>query len=290
MEIQALLAYGNILLRHANTETPLLDAEVLLAHIVQKERSWILTNGNHSLSTAQEKKYRALLVRRMHHEPVAYITGQKWFYGHQFFVNRQVLIPRPETELLIDMAISVIQKQKKVFLIDVGTGSGCIPISILKTTKKIQAIAIDTSRQALRVAQKNAKIHGVSKRIFFIQGNLLQPLSTKKIPKNIPMVITANLPYLTPKQWKATQPDVQTFEPKGALVGGTYGLGYYRQLLTQLRRWKIKNPDQPVTTIFEIDPSQRQSIQKLIASIFPKTKPVFYKDLSSKTRVVYFSL
>lgn len=248
-----------------------LDAQILLAFVLKKPRSFIMAHDEKTLTAKQYKTYQALIKKRINHWPAAYLLGYKEFYGLNFKVSKNTLVPRPASELIVETALPLIKKNTT--LIDLGTGSGCLIISVLKNLKikPKKAIAIDISSATLKIAEFNAKKHHL-KNIEFKKSNLLKNI---KLPKNN-IVIMANLPYLTPKQMK--EPSIK-HEPKKALIAGNDGLKYYRELAKQL-----KNIQRQITLICEINPAQKSGLKK----IFPKTE--FRKDLSGKTRLGIINL
>ncbi|MBD3311097.1 MAG: peptide chain release factor N(5)-glutamine methyltransferase [Candidatus Magasanikbacteria bacterium] len=267
------------------------ESELLLSHVLQKTREFIISHPKQKISKLQEIKYKALAKKRSRVVPIAYLTGNKEFYGTNFLVNKYVLIPRPETEMIVEEVLSILKNKDKTILIDVGTGSGCIPISVSSalgdssgTTYKI--FATDISRKAIRIAKKNAKKHKV--KIEFLHGNLLQPIINKKLlTTHCSLLIVANLPYLTEDQYRS-EPSIQ-HEPKKALVARNQGLALYEKLFKQVRSL-ISNHQSQITTIIEIDPSQSEAIPNLIKKYFPKTKIEIKKDLAELSRLVIFSI
>ncbi len=267
-----------------------LDAEVLLSHALKKPREFLFIHPEKKLSKNQLTKYQNLIRRRAKHEPVAYLTGQKEFYGLNFKVSPTTLIPRPETELLVEETLKRIKN--KTCLIDVGTGSGCIPIAISNQIRKSESsgypdiiYATDISPAALKIARQNARHHGV--KIKFLRGNLLEPFISNFVNSQISnLVITANLPYLTKKQYQ-TEPAIR-FEPKTALVGGVDGLKYFREFFQQIQilNTKYHPPAGGLNTILEIDPSQSAKIKKLAKKYLSQMKIEIKNDLANRARVV----
>jgi len=289
---------------------PRLDAELIIAHVLKKPREFVLANPETKIKRLKDLKIKKLFKQCQQNKPLAYITGHKEFFGLDFKVNKNVLIPRPDTELMVELVFEKIKRLKdyKIILVDVGTGTGCIPITILKTNPTLPSphrggnsspykgevgggfatYAIDISAKALTVAKANAKKHGV--KIKFIKGDLLSP--TPPLLKGgrgdigqqkFQIIITANLPYLTPSQFKS-EPSIK-HEPKLALVAGKDGLKYYRQLMKQIK--KLSSEFKVRSSIFlEIDPSQAKSIKLLIKHHFPHAKITIHQDLSGKDRVV----
>lgn len=255
------------------------DADILLAHVISKSREFIISHPEYTVSFFDAWRYKKCVQKRKSGMPVAYITGEKEFYGLNFFVNKHTLVPRPETEILVEKVIEEIKNyDENIIMIDVGTGSGCIPISIIKNVpeKNITAFALDISKPALQMAQKNAAAHNIN--IQFLHGNLLEPISEKIISH---CIITANLPYLREDQF-TTEPSIQ-HEPKSALVANDNGLALYKELLTQIQ--KIF-PTQNITLFLEIDPSQKRPLQKYIQDLFPKAQIEIINDYRDQARVI----
>lgn len=271
-------------LRRNNIPTPHFDTEILLSYVLKKAREYILSHPEKHLTKKQAVKYQTLINRRIKNEPIAYITGCKQFYGLNFIVNKHVLVPRPETELMVEEAICISRNKKHLTFVDVGTGSGCIVITLAELLKlKAQYLATEISKLALNTAHKNARIHKVDKKITFLRGNLLEPVITKLKTleiKNYNLVILANLPYLTPAQIKNSR-SIQ-YEPKISLSAGPDGLKYYRQLFKQVKKITIKN----TTILCEIDPSQVNIIKRIIKNKLPKSKIQIKKDLAGLNRLV----
>jgi release factor glutamine methyltransferase len=268
-------------LNNNKIKSPHLEAEILLSHVLNKPREYILAYPEYELNKQQKQKFRSLIKKRLAGYPLAYLIGAKAFYGLNFFVNKNVLIPRPETELMIDQVREIAKntKQKYTF-VDVGTGSGCIIITLAKLLNPSTFYGIDISEKALNIAKKNAKINNI-KNVKFIQGNLLKPfVNTKFVIRNTKFVILANLPYLTPKQ-TINSPSIQ-HEPKLALVAGQDGLKYYRQLLQQI----TKNNLNFNYLLLEIDPLQKISISRLLKSALPEASWQIKKDLKGHSRLV----
>lgn len=270
------------LLNAAYQQVDKLDADLLLSFVLGKPREYFIINDDKPISNITKNKFNRLVKKRKLGIPLAYITGHKEFFGLDFLVNKHTLIPRPDTEILVEEVIKKINNEKLI-LIDVGTGSGCIPISIIKTSKhlNLKTFAIDISKPALAVAKKNAKKHKV--KIKFLHGNLLKPILNYKLQIPDSAVITANLPYLTEEQYQSEK-SIQS-EPKTALVAKNDGLALYEELLQQIKQFsKIYNLK--TTTYFEIDPSQSEKITVLINKILPETKVEIKKDLAGRDRVV----
>jgi len=189
-------------LNKLNLTNPQLEADILLSFILKRPREWVLAHPEFKLTRFQIYKIKNLVRQRIKGKSLALLMGEKEFYGLRFKVNKHVLVPRPETEMMIDEILQLITHNSQLItFIDVGTGSGCIVITLAKKLKSGKFIAVDISRKALNVAKENAKFHNLHN-IKFLQGNLLEPISRdpQLISPNSNLIITANLPYLTPKQ------------------------------------------------------------------------------------------
>jgi len=269
------------------TKLPPLEIELILAFVLKKSREFLFAHPEYELNKFQISDFRFKISKRLKGIPIAYITGYKEFYGLDFMVNQGVLIPRPETELMVDEAINIIKKadsrQQTAVIIDIGTGSGNIIISLVKLIKGKKSdfffLATDISKRALSVARKNARLHQVNDKIKFFYGNLLEPILKFKIlnPKS-KIIILANLPYLAPKQIKQS-PTIK-YEPKSALNGGADGLKYYRQLFEQIKMLGVT-----CYVLCEIDPSQTQKMKTLIKNELPTATYEIKKDLCGHNRL-----
>lgn len=278
------------LLKKAQESINSADAELLLAHALATSRENIIAHPERPIGPIAHLHFWSLVKKRKRGIPLAYLIGHKSFFGLDFFVNKHTLIPRPETELMVETAIDQIkQTDEDTLLIDVGTGSGCIPISITKTLERanIKTFAIDISRHALRVAKKNAKKHGVD--ITFIHGNLLEPLmqSAELLATGYELVITANLPYLTEEQFKGEE-SIQ-HEPTSALVAKKSGLALYEELLKQLQLL-FTVYYLPITCFFEIDPSQSEHIRAYAQCLFPAASVAIRNDLRGQHRLAVITI
>lgn len=289
------------------TDIPHLEAEILLAQTLKKPREFILSHSERRLTKAQIANYKLKIKTRLKGLPIAYITGEKEFYGLKFKIDKNVLIPRPETELMVEEALRLItHNSKPTTLIDIGTGSGCIIISLAKQLNyklKItnhEFFATDISTKALAIAKQNAQAHGVNQKIKFIKGNLLNPFirnSLFLIPNSL--VILANLPYGW-KEWKnnsSADAIGLKFEPQIALFTGKNGLKLYEKLFQQinclLHNTKYNPPTGGQNTLHllcEFDPRQTSKIKKLIKCELPQASLQIKKDLAGLNRLAIISL
>jgi release factor glutamine methyltransferase len=289
---------------------PQLNFDLLLAFSIGKPKEFLYSHPEYPISIIQYLRFRWFIHLYRKGYSIAAIVGHKEFYGLDFFVNKHVLIPRPDTELMVAEATRIMNdelriKDTNITYIDVGTGSGCIPIAVLKNlTEPITTYATDIYRSALRVAKKNARIHNVN--IKFFHGNLLEPifknpslcLSPYRGERNellsvVPspirggarggVFITANLPYLSEQQFQS-EPSIWR-EPKIALVANNNGLALYEELLQQ-----IKIAGLNATIFLEIDPSQTEKIKDIIKKYSPNAITEIKKDLAGRDRLVIIKL
>lgn len=212
-----------------NSDSPGLDAHVLLGAALGVERSYLLGHPEQPLTAAQTKQFDDWVTRHAAGEPVAYLLGRRGFYDRDLRVTSDVLIPRPETELLLEQALAFAQAQPHVVAVDVGTGSGALAVTFAANMPAADVYAVDISPAALDVARLNAREQGVAERVTFLHGDLLEPLIDRRIRPNLVM---ANLPYIATDT--AAQLDVSRYEPMLALDGGPDGLDLVRRLLAQL--------------------------------------------------------
>ncbi len=269
-----------------------LDRELLLSYLLRKPKEYLFTYPEKRLSTAQIKKLKSLAKRRIEGKPIAYILNKKEFFDLEFDVSKDVLIPRPETELLVELALKKIFESQfptsKLHIIDIGTGSGNIIISLVKNIprkirKRANFWASDISKKALLMAKKNAKKHKLASSIKFVQSNLLDYFFKKKTNfENL--LIVANLPYVSQKSYRKNLRNLK-YEPKIALISQKNGLGYYLKLLDQIKKLYVSGCGSQIMGYFEIDPEQKLSLQKYLKQKFPQAKVNFFKDLAGKTRV-----
>jgi len=274
-------------LKRASGNEAAIDAEILLAHVLKISREELLTHDERRVPAFALAKFNALIARRAKHEPVAYLTGRKEFFNLQFAVNKHVLIPRPETELLVEETLAQIthptlsynKRGGRCMVIDVGTGSGAIAVAIAKNAPDAVVIATDISKAALKLAALNAITNDVGDQIIFERADLLG-LKNGRPTIFETAVITANLPYLPTKVWQKAMPDVKKFEPKSALVGGQDGLKYYDELFHQIVERNIK-----AKIICEIDPSQKRSFPRLAKRHFPGAAVEIKNDLAGLPRM-----
>ena len=260
-----------------------LDTQVLLSHVLKVDRSFLFAYPERLLSAEQERQFLALIERREHGEPAAYLVGHQEFYGREFVVDKRVLIPRPETELLVEVALracrGMLDDGRTPLVADIGTGSGVIPITLAIEEPRLPYLyATDISSDALDVASLNCRRHHVEERVRLLQGDLLAPL-----PEPVD-VITANLPYIGTNEMGILEPDVRDYEPHLALFSGPNGLDLLRRFFIEAQLpGKLKNG---AILVLEIGYSQREPLAHLLQELWPQAQVVFIKDFSGWDRVL----
>jgi len=278
-----------------NAETKLRrEAQSLLAFVCKQEITWLLTHLDYRLKPAQEKIY-TIKIKQLHEGmPLAYVLGLQAFYNHTFAVTPAVLIPRPESEIIIDEGLKAIsQVEAPKYFVDLGTGSGALIISLaleLKAShpaiyRQTKFFAGDISRSALEIARLNAKKHYLNKKINFKKGDLMTVFKNEfnqLAPGKV--YIMANLPYLTPQE-RCQEPSIIS-EPTLALVGGSDGLSLYRRLLNTLNK-QLEN--RAFELIMEINPHQAAFLIKIIKNSIKKVKIKKVPDMSGRTRFISIS-
>jgi release factor glutamine methyltransferase len=260
------------------------EAEMILSFILKKNREFLFTYPEKKLNFWQSARFNRLIKRRVSGVPLAYLTGRQGFYGLDFIVDKNVLIPRPETELLVEEALKKIKNYELRIknVIDVGTGSGCVIVSLAKNfpASGINFYGLDISRKALAVAKKNADQNSLKNCIHFLYSDLLNNID--KSIFNEPVLVMANLPYLTAEQIK-NSPTIRK-EPEIALWAGIDGLSCYRQLFRQISAYSnlIENK---LFLLCEIDETQSLNFKKIAEKIIPRAKITIKKDLSGFDRL-----
>ena len=243
------------LLNH-NIQTAKIDSEVILANILNTTRINLITKQNVTLNKKQEDLFSKLVERRKQKEPVAYILNKKEFWNENYFVDKRVLIPRPETEILIELLLKKIKDKNKAYkVLDLGCGSGCLLISFLKEMQKSQGIGVDISSNALEVAKKNIELHNLNNRAKLMRLDLLTLHTKDKFD-----IIFSNPPYLSSTDYAKLSEDVKNFEPKQALVGGFNGVFYYKKIIELSQSALKKNG----YLALELGDRQYRTISKLL--------------------------
>jgi release factor glutamine methyltransferase len=272
-------------LQQNNIENPRLDAEVLLTHCTSRKREDLYANASHLLDIKEWENYVSCIERRVRREPVAYITGRKEFRSLTFAVTREVLIPRPETEILFEALLEkcTLLKREKAHLkiLELGTGSGIIAISLAHDINNATIIATDITLGKIILARENARLHGLDGVINFFVGDCTKAL---KIRKNLRCFdcIVFNPPYLSDTDWQHVQPDILNYEPRDALSGGSDGLAFYRNVLTSVDSLLCDGG----FLLFEIGADQAVSVTDMIQKKQSYSDVIVLQDLAGMDRVV----
>src|SRR2546429_7949992 len=285
--IHQALEKATLSLAQADQTNARLDAQVLLSHSLHAERSFLYAHPEQVLTSEQEQQYQTLIERRSRGEPIAYLTGHKEFYGLDFLVDKRVLIPRPETELLVEAALNACRKMfgagRTPIVADIGTGSGAIPVSLAILELHLPYLyASDISTDALHVAYLNCLRHHVEDRVRLLYGDLLEPL-----PEPVD-ILTANLPYVGTDELEELPLDVRAYEPHLALFSGPLGLDLMLRFFQELQRSrKLK---EGAILLLEIGYRQHEALTSILLEIWPHAILTFTKDFAGWNRVLQVTL
>ncbi len=266
------------------------ESAMILSEVLDKSIEYIYTHFDDEFSSENLGKLLKMAEKRTNGMPMAYVLGKKEFFGLEFKVDSNVLIPRPETEMMIETAIDwaeSFEKDEKLLVLDIGTGSGCIPIAIAKNIKEnVEFLATDLSEKALKVTKSNVEFHKLKNIIKLEKSDLLKDVNVSIFDqKNV--LITANLPYLSKEIYEDSPSSVQDFEPKEALISGINGLDHYRKLFKQIIEKDILNISSSINILLEISPEQKDGIEKLAEEEFGDNMEISTKkDLAGKWRLV----
>ena len=280
--IDELLSTGTHYLHEHGCGSARLDAELLLAALLKKNRTELLTKAEESLADEVCSRYQDFITQRGAAKPVAYLTGEKEFMSLNFKVNPDVLIPRPDTEIVVEHLLSRLRSRNGIIHgVDIGTGSGCIAISICHYLPNVQMAATDISAPAIRVAQENAKRLGVIERISFFQSELFSEFGFYKINQNSQDFIVSNPPYIPCSELNSLMADV-LHEPRTALDGGESGLDFFQQLISGAPFY-LK---QGGLLALEIGAGQAEALKKIFAASGRYNAPEVYPDLQGHSRAI----
>jgi release factor glutamine methyltransferase len=272
------ILHGSNKLRRAGVPEERREAGSLLMHVLDRDRTYILAHAEDQLTDEQVEKFSEALDARAQGKPLQYITGHQEFFGLEFEVTSDVLIPRPETELLVEAALSIVASNETPFICDVGTGSGCILITLLHNLPGARGIALDISEAALAVAGRNANRHGVRERLSFVASDCFANVGPAFGPFDL---IVSNPPYVAERAVAGLQREVRDFEPRDALIAGEDGLSVIRRLLMESRDY-LKGGG---FLIFEIGFDQHDAVNELIDENLWKLLEI-YDDLQGIPRTV----
>lgn len=234
--ISSLLNWTVNYFKSKNIQSARLDAEVLLSHVLRQERIYLYVHFDEPMEQNELSKFREYVKKRAQHVPIAYIIGEREFMGLPFKVTKDTLIPRPDTEILVENVLNNVDKDKEIEIVDIGTGSGAIILSLLVNLPKAQGKTVDISSKAIEVAKENAVNLQVNDRCEFFVGDLFAPLNGNKFD-----LIVSNPPYIPQKDIATLEDDVKEYEPVSALTDGGDGLSYYRRLLSEGKAYIKEN-------------------------------------------------
>ena len=273
MNLKEILDKASGKLKIKNIKSFRLDSELLLAKTLGVSREEVLLNLDKKIDQLNIKKYDFYVNLRHQYMPISHIINYKFFWKYKFFVNKDVLIPRPETELIIEKILKILPKKSEKNILEIGTGSGCIAISLIKERPNCRIVAIDKSLKAIKVARKNAEIHQVGKKVNFLNIDIDKYLGNKYD------LIVSNPPYIKSSDLLSLDKDVRLYEPKIALSGGISGLEIFFKIINKCKKLLKKNG----TLILEIGERQSKELKKYLKlNEFNQIK--IYKDLSGKDR------
>ena len=254
MNIENVLNEGIDILKKNKIPNPQLDSEILLSNLIKKDKKYIILNPKEFLNSEQTETFKNLIERRKKREPIAYLINKKEFWKDEFFVNKDVLIPRPDTELIIEQVIKIYSKDSELQVLDIGTGSGCILLSILKERPNFYGTGIDISKKSINVSKLNAKQLNLTSRVKFFHSSV----DNFKIGKYD--LVVSNPPYIELFNLKYLEKDVVNFEPKLALSGGFDGFSKIRKVIYKAKTLIKKNGK----FILEIGFNQKNKVKKIL--------------------------
>jgi release factor glutamine methyltransferase len=270
-----LIAQAAERLAAAGLEQPRLEASLLLASVLGRERASLLAHPDGLVEVGQAARFQSLVGRRARREPFAYLIGEREFYGRRFLVDRRALVPRPETELLVELALrDRALLPPRPLVIDVGTGSGCLAVTLAAELPDADVIACDRSAEALDLARANAARFGLSDRLRFVRGDLLSWLGRG------PDLVVANLPYLPSDTLSALEPEVRDYEPLAALDGGADGTVLIRRLLREAAALHSG------LLLAELDPRHAAQLLETARQDLPRHQAALEHDLAGRPRVL----
>lgn len=276
---------GRMLLKNSNIENFKSECLMILSHVLNKNSTFIFTYPKYELKDYEYNQFMTYINRRCNNEPLQYILGSQEFMGLNFKVNTSVLIPRQDTEILVETILNNLPSLKKISILDIGTGSGCIAISLAHFIKNSYIVALDISKTALEVAYYNACDNKVVDKIYFLESDLLSSFEDPNsklvdIIKNKFDIIVSNPPYISLDEMKTLDKEVFHFEPHSALYGGIDGLDFYKKIITQSTNFLKPNG----LLTFEVGYNQSMSVSSLMKDTYKDIKII--KDLNKIDRVI----
>ena len=254
MNIQSAIIEGTIILKDKSIKSAKLDSEILLASVIDKDRKYLILNNDQNIKEKNLKHFQKLIKKRSFREPIAYLTNKKHFWNYKFFVTKDTLIPRPDTELIVEQILKLTKSKTKMKILDIGVGSGCILLTILKERKNFYGVGIDISKKCLNISKINAKNLEVSSRVKFFKSDV------DKFDLGKYDLIVSNPPYIKKFNLKYLEKDVVNFEPKLALDGGLDGLSEIRKVIKKSSELIKKNGK----LILEIGFDQKNRVKEIL--------------------------
>jgi len=280
--ISNVLRDAAITLKHYGVSIPDLDSKILLAHYLDVSKEYLIINNDMKLSAEQLKEYSKLINRRGLGEPTSKIIQRREFYGREFIVNNYVLDPRPDSELIIDVVKENFSKDKDIKILDLGTGSGCLIITLLLEFENSLGLGLDISEMAIKVASINAGKYFNDDRLSFVVSNWLQSINISSFD-----VIISNPPYIPNNQISKLSPEVKNFDPLLALDGGYDGLTCYENIIKQLKETKLNSETLIIMELFS--ENKDKVIESFITYGFDKDKIEILKDYNNKDRLIFIN-
>jgi len=275
-EAAALIGAASERLARAGVASARLDAELLMAAAAGVSRETIIT-GSARIGATALGRFERMTARREAREPLAYIVGTREFFSLEFAVRPGVLIPRPETETLVEAALDFLRARPSATVLDIGTGSGAIAIAIAKNAPAARIVALDISKVSLEVAVENARCHGCADRITFVQGDCFAALDRAQPLFDL---IVSNPPYIAEGELATLAPEVRDFEPRIALEGGRDGMEFYRKIADGLAQWLSRGGE----VILEVGAGQARAVEAMCGTSYATSVRV--RDLAGIERVV----
>lgn len=280
MNVADAITFATEALRTTGTPEPARDAEVLLAHSLGKQKTFLIAYPEFELTDEQQDRFSTVIARRAGREPLQHILGRQEFYGRDFRVSPDVLIPRPETEAIVELAVRFLADRPGHRFLDIGTGSGCIAVSVAAELPTARGLATDISPAALAVARENAETHGVADRITFPEADLFGPAGDAEFD-----LIASNPPYIPLEEFRVLEPEVREFEPRSALTDEGDGLAIIREIVS--RAPQHLKPGGKL--LVEIGFGQSESVAAMIdTSMWPEH--AFHNDLQGIPRILEATL
>lgn len=283
--IRNILKWAISILKEYDIESPEINADTLLAYVLSCDRTKLYTNPDKIVKDNAINKYKELINKRKRHIPLQYITRHAEFMSLDFVVDERALIPRPETEILVETVLSKAQSKifsnKTIIIMDIGTGSGNIAVSLTMNLKNAETYASDISKEALTVARTNAQRHEIVDRIHLLQGDIFGAFDSQ-LEKGCVDFIVSNPPYVSESEWNKLEPEIREHEPREALVGGKDGLCFYKQIINEATDWlKPKG-----YLVLEVEETQATTIVKFMEMEGRYMYIEVIKDLQGKERVI----